>query len=170
MPAPAASATFVPAIIDIEASGFGRGSYPIEIGCALPDGSSFCTLVRPAAHWTRWDASAEAVHGISRDLLLQHGQPPAEVAQSLNMRLRGQTVYSDAWYHDYAWLNVLYEEAGLYPSFRLEHLASLLDEARANRWNAARRSVEREQQSTRHRASADARVLQLTWLRVSEAA
>ena len=27
-----------PAILDIEASGFGRGSYPIEIGYYLPDG------------------------------------------------------------------------------------------------------------------------------------
>ena len=31
----------LPIIIDIEASGFGRGSYPIEIGYHMPDGESY---------------------------------------------------------------------------------------------------------------------------------
>jgi hypothetical protein len=34
-------------VIDVEASGFGRGSYPIEVGFVLPDGEAVCTLVRP---------------------------------------------------------------------------------------------------------------------------
>ena len=29
-----------PIMLDVEASGFGRGSYPIEIGLAFPDGTS----------------------------------------------------------------------------------------------------------------------------------
>ena len=37
----------VPTILDLEASGFGRDSYPIEVGYVLPDGSSFCSLIRP---------------------------------------------------------------------------------------------------------------------------
>ena len=28
-----------PIVIDVEASGFGKGSYPIEVGVVLPDGS-----------------------------------------------------------------------------------------------------------------------------------
>jgi hypothetical protein len=37
----------VPAILDVEASGFGRGSYPVEVGYVLEDGVSQCMLVRP---------------------------------------------------------------------------------------------------------------------------
>ncbi|MDQ8023890.1 MAG: hypothetical protein REI94_18770 [Moraxellaceae bacterium] len=155
-----------PAIIDIEASGFGRGSYPIEIGVALPDGSSFCTLVRPAPDWTHWDDAAMKVHGIPRETVMAHGRDAHEVARMLNERLRGLTVYSDAWYHDFAWLNVLYEEANSAPNYKLDHLARLLDEPTANLWNDTRAAIEREQQVTRHRASADARMLQLTWVRL----
>ena len=36
-----------PIIIDIEASGFGRGSYPIEVGLVLPDGTPHCFLIAP---------------------------------------------------------------------------------------------------------------------------
>lgn len=161
------SAGKVPIIIDIEASGFGRGSYPIEVGCALADGSSFCTLVRPTEEWTHWDEGAQRVHGIARETLLRHGRPPREVASLLNERLRGQVVYSDAWYHDYGWLNVLFDAAGSFPSFRLEHLASLMNEQHANQWNSTRATIQQEQQSARHRASADARMLQLTWLRLN---
>ena len=37
----------VPNIIDVEASGFGPHSYPIEVGLALGDGSKFCSLILP---------------------------------------------------------------------------------------------------------------------------
>jgi hypothetical protein len=45
----------VPAVLDVEASGFGAGSYPIEIGYIASDGTSYCTLIRPAPSWTHWD-------------------------------------------------------------------------------------------------------------------
>ena len=106
-------------VIDIEASGFGARSYPIEVGYVRPDGRAFCTLVRPRRHWTHWDAAAERVHGIARETLLRHGREVDEVAQRLNDDLAGLTVYCDGWAHDYPWLAALYEEAGLGPSFRL---------------------------------------------------
>ncbi len=37
----------LPTVIDVEASGFGAGSYPIEVGVAFPDGRSWCCLIRP---------------------------------------------------------------------------------------------------------------------------
>ena len=120
-----------PAILDIEASGFGRDSYPIEVGFVLPDGSAFCSLIRPAGHWTHWDSAAEQVHHIHRETLLVHGRPVTEVARWLNDQLHGLTLYSDGWAHDYPWLGALYEEAGLVPSFRLDNLRALLTEAQA---------------------------------------
>lgn len=155
-----------PVIIDLEASGFGVGSYPIEVGFVLPDGSSQCFLIKPAPGWTHWDTSAEAVHGITRATLAEHGHGIEEVATQLNRNLRGQVVYSDSWAHDYTWLSVLFEAAGLVPTFRLEHLLVLMNDCRAVDWNKMRNQVESELNVRRHRASNDARVLQMTWLRL----
>jgi hypothetical protein len=150
----------LPAVIDVEASGFGRGSYPIEVGFVLPDGAVGCTLIKPAVHWTHWDGQAERLHGLSRPLLQRHGRAPELVASMLNQRLAGRTVYCDNWAHDYAWLAVLFDEAQLNPSFRLEHLRTLLDEHDALGWDAACDQARAGACGQRHRASSDARVLQ----------
>lgn len=167
-PAPAPSHEETPSIIDIEASGFGRSSYPIEVGYVLGDGSSFCTLIRPAPSWTHWDSSAESVHHIQRTTLDRHGKPVAEVAAMLNERLRGKTLYSDGWGHDFAWLSALFDEAGCVPLFRLESLRKLLSEDEADRWQPTRDRISGEFSLARHRASVDAWLLQQTWLRVRE--
>ena len=160
----------IPIIIDLEASGFGSGSYPIEVGFVLPDGSSQCSLIQPADGWTHWDASAESVHGITQATLIEFGRPALEVATMLNRTLHGHVVYSDAWAHDYTWLSVLYEAAGLVPTFRLEHLLVLMNECSKTHWNDLRCNVEQELDVRRHRASNDARVLQATWLRLQQVA
>jgi hypothetical protein len=152
--------TLAPAVLDVEASGFGRGSYPIEVGFVLPDGQAWCSLVRPEPDWRHWDPAAEQVHRITPALLQAHGRPCREVALQLNQRLRGLSVYSDGWAHDYSWLGRLYEAAELQPSYRLDNLFSLLDEPRLARWDAAREAAAQRLQLQRHRASADARMLQ----------
>ncbi len=149
----------LPVIIDIEASGFGRGSYPIEIGYHMPDGRSWCTLVHPEDDWTHWDPAAEAVHGIARDLLFKHGRSPAEICVALNSELRGQSVYCDAWAYDYVWLSRLYDAASLPMTFRLKDLRELLGECEQRHWHQTRALVEQRLQLQRHRASGDARTL-----------
>ena len=147
-------------VIDIEASGFGRRSYPIEIGYVRDDGQAWCSLVRPADDWKHWDKQAERVHGIARPSLLQHGRPVAEVARRLNDDLAGRTVYCDGWAHDYTWLGLLFEEAGLVPRFKLESVNHLLDDARLARLDAERQRAFGALGIRRHRASSDARALQ----------
>jgi len=156
-------------VIDVEASGFGRGSYPIEVGFVTTEGERFCTLIRPPVHWTHWDDEAAAVHGVSRDLLAKYGRPVAEVALKLNQRLAGRLVYCDAWFYDFNWLAVLFDEARSLQEFRLEHIHSLLQESELHAWRAARAEVERRLGLLRHRASSDALVLQQTWARVTGA-
>ncbi|HEY4079915.1 MAG TPA: hypothetical protein VGM81_04395 [Burkholderiaceae bacterium] len=156
----------MPAILDVEASGFGRGSYPIEVGFIEGEGRSFCALIHPLPDWKHWDDEAESLHGITRDLLLQHGKPPGWVAAEMNTRLHGQTVYCDGWGQDYPWLARLYDSADMQPSFRLEDLRRLLNEEEAARWHRITADVRREQNICRHRASTDAKVLQLALLRV----
>jgi len=156
----------LPTVLDVEASGFGRGSYPIEIGFVEPGGGLFCTLVRPAPGWLHWDPAAEALHGISRELLQRHGRPADWVAAELNRRLAGQTVYCDGWAHDYPWVARLFDEAELNPSFRLEDLRTLLSERELGGWDRSLRALREELRPERHRASSDARLLQLCVQRV----
>ncbi len=164
MPHPAS-----PAVLDVEASGFGRNSYPIEVGFVLPDGHAYCTLVRPEAHWTHWDTQAEILHHIPRALILQRGLPATEVARQLNRQLAGQTVYSDGWANDYSWLGALFDCADMTPSFRLENLRALLNDAQADQWHVVKALVSSERGAQRHRASSDARLLQLTLQRLRSA-
>lgn len=155
-----------PTILDVEASGFGRNSYPIEVGFVLPDGQAYCTLIRPEAHWTHWDAQAEATHHIPRSLILERGLPVPEVAHQINRQLAGQTVYSDGWANDYSWLGSLFDAADMAPAFKLENLRALLDEQQADQWHTVKAQVSSENGIQRHRASADARLLQLTLIRL----
>lgn len=155
-----------PIIIDIEASGFGKGSYPIEVGLALADGTRHCYLIYPARSWKRWDAAAEEVHGISRETLLTYGRPIQDVAWRLNELLHNKTAYSDAWSFDMSWLGKLYDVANLRQSFRIADLAELMDEEQQRQWGATKRDVAGELGMMRHRASGDARILQETWRRL----
>lgn len=153
-------------VIDIEASGFGRNSYPIEVGYVLPDGRACCMLIKPAGDWTHWDEAAAQVHGISRATLMAHGKTPVEVARTLNADLAGLVAYCDGWAHDYAWLAALYEEAGTSPSFKLESVNRLLGDTQLSALDEARQGALQELGLNRHRASNDARALQLALSRV----
>lgn len=156
----------LPTILDIEASGFGPGSYPIEIGLVTSGGKAWCSLVRPEPDWLHWDDKAAAMHGITRERIERQGRSVGEIAAELNELLRGQIVYSDAWAHDYPWLNRIYESADRCPSFKLENLRALLDEQQAAHWHEVKTRLIASLGSPRHRASADARLLQQTFLAV----
>jgi hypothetical protein len=166
MPQTQPLASFVPTVLDVEASGFGRNSYPIEIGFVMPDGHAHCTLVKPESHWTHWDAQAAAMHHISRSLIEERGLPVQAVASQLNRELRGQTVYSDGWANDYTWLGALFDAADMSPAFKLENLRLLLSESEAEQWHTIKAQISSERGAQRHRASSDARLLQLTLLRL----
>ncbi|MEE4298828.1 MAG: hypothetical protein V2J24_05240 [Pseudomonadales bacterium] len=157
-----AGAEPLPIILDVEASGFGRGSYPIEIGLAFPDGSTEAFLIHPAPGWSHWDPGAERVHGISREELLVHGRNVVEVAALLNARLAGNRAYSDAWNFDSSWVARLFETAGFPQHFRLDTVRTLLDETEVEAWTEAKRVVRARYGDVVHRAAADARLLQRT--------
>lgn len=159
---PAPAATPPPIILDIEASGFGLGSYPIEVGFIMDDGRSWCSLVKPEPGWQHWDPNAAALHGIDRHQLQKHGRSALDIAQTLNDWLHHQVVYTDAWAHDYTWLNKIFEAANLSPSFKLDNLRTLLSDQDAEQWHTTKLRVAKQYPMPRHRASNDARLLQLT--------
>ncbi len=154
-----------PIIIDVEASGFGGTSYPIEIGVALDDDTKYCALIVPASGWNHWDESAESVHRIARDILEAYGKPAREVAEELNQRFEGKTLYSDGWVVDKPWLTMLFHAAGLDMKFSVSALEMILSEDQMERWHAEKDRVLAEVNKSRHRASLDAWVIQETYQR-----
>lgn len=154
-----------PIIIDIEASGFGKESYPIEIGFVLESGSTWCSLISPEEDWQHWDESAEKVHHISRDVLVEYGKAASLIAQQLNDQLMNKTVYSDSWIHDFIWMSRLFDVAETSAHFKFKDIREILTPHQEAVWHQTRAQVELELDMQRHRASADARVIQLTWLR-----
>lgn len=153
-----------PIIVDIEASGFGRGSYPIEVGVALSDGRLLARLISPAKHWTHWQKSAERVHGISRAKLEKRGCEVREVAVELNALLANHTVYTDGWGVDRSWLALLFDEACVLQQFRLESVYTLLNEKQLEAWPDNRDKVIALTGMTPHRAGTDALLVQRTFL------
>jgi len=159
-----------PIIIDIEASGFGANSYPIEVGVAMDDNKKFCSLILPAPEWTHWDEEAAKVHHIERNILKIYGKEPKIVAKHLNKLLAGKTAYSDGWVVDKPWITTLFYEAGINMSFDVSPLEMILSESQMENWHKTKDQVIKDIDGARHRASYDASVIQETYKRTLEIA
>lgn len=98
----------LPYFIDIEASGLGPASYPIEIGWSDSQGRVHSLLIRPDAYWLEageWSPESEYVHGLSLDLLLSEGVSPVEAwSRLIEICGREATLFSDAVDFDRMWL------------------------------------------------------------------
>jgi hypothetical protein len=157
-----------PLIVDVEASGFGPESYPIEIGIALEDGQKYCSLLLPPKDWTHWDDDAEGVHRIPRDILETHGRPLIDVANELNELLDGKTVYTDGWVVDKPWILKFFYECRIEPSFSTSPLEMILSESQMAIWHDTKDKILEEMDLKRHRASYDAYIIQQTWMRTRD--
>ena len=164
----ASSKLISPNIIDIEASGFGSSSYPIEVGVITSDGRRFCRLIKPLDSWTHWDEHAQTLHGISRDILDKHGQEATRVCMQLNAFLQNATAYSDGWTVDSSWITRLFAEAGVKMTFHVSPLELILNEEQMSLWHKVKQSMMRRDNADRHRASNDAKVVQATYLKTRE--
>lgn len=159
---------FTPIIIDFEASGFGKNSYPIEVGFVSDHGNSWCSLIKPEDDWQHWDEAAASVHRIPRSTLIEYGKSAAEVALELNELLHNKVVYSDGWTHDFIWMARLFDAANTAPHFKMEDLRNILSKEQEAHWHQIKQEVQIELRGERHRASVDAKVLQLTWERTQQ--
>lgn len=152
-----------PNIIDIEASGFGGDSYPIEVGLVLSNGERFCLLILPDEGWEYWNEEAEKVHHISRDMLENYGKSVSEVACLLNEKLAGMTLYSDGWVVDKPWLTRLFYASGVDMQFTVSSLEMILSDEQMNIWHKTKDKIIMQSNIQRHRASNDAWVIQETY-------
>ena len=149
------------AFIDVEASGLGPYSWPIEVGWTLHGHEPRAVLIRPADKWSMqaWEKPAEALHRIEPSLLLTKGRSPREVALGLNAALGQARVYSDAPDYDSFWLFRLYDAAGIRPNYRLHDLGELLSPL----WDGEPRALVARAAAVSartHRAADDVRHLQ----------
>ena len=148
--------------LHIESSGYGAGSYPIEVGVVLADGQAHCTLIYPQDDWTVWHGASEDLHGISRDILLVKGKSALKVAMLLNEWLDGETVYSEAWGNHHCWLDSLFRAAGVRRRFIIDAIESLLPVEQVESWSESKQLVARSLDMTRRRASRQALLRQKT--------
>ena len=157
-----------PLIIDVEASGFGPNSYPIEVGLALDHQRRYCSLIRPHENWTEWDTKAEALHGISQQRLEESGSSLVDVAKELNSMLENKVVYSDGWVVDEPWIIKLFARAGIERRFYMYDIMTILDEPTMAMWHDVKDNVEKDLKLGRHRASNDAYIVQETYRRTTQ--
>ena len=103
-------------ILDIEASGTGDDSYPVEIAWIRLDGAqSFSTLINPdsVTGWDSWSSEA-TLHGLTRDECCERGETVAYVARRVFQLMKDYPVFSDSPEQDQKWLEKLLSSAG-YP-------------------------------------------------------
>ncbi|WP_420935075.1 exonuclease domain-containing protein [Alteromonas sp. A081] len=155
---------WLPSIIDVEASGFGAASYPIEVGIVRYDGAKWCKLIRPFDSWIHWDDKAEQLHGISREMLHTRGIEPVRVCQELNHFLGNTIVYSDGWVVDNPWMIKLFSAAQVEMAFTCRAMEYILSEAQMNMWHEVKDDLSVNLDTQRHRASADAFLIQQTFI------
>ena len=140
--------------VDFEASGIAPDSYPIEVAVVFP-GGEYQSLIRPAAYWDHWSYDAQDMHQITREQLVNEGTPAIQVAQRMNDLFDGKTLCSDN-PADCFWLDVLYEAAGIDPTFEVKPIESFVGR------EAASEILRRLPVSKGHRALQDAQALSNT--------
>jgi len=146
-------------VIDFEASGLHRSSYPIQVG--ITNGHvEYHSLIQPMAHWQFWSDTSEQVHGLERRLLVESGVDSVEVAQRLNALLAGQIVYCDAIAWDGFWAQVLFSDNGLHQHFELSDMTLLFQEdIQIEAFLLEKTRLEHTGQYRLHSAIDDARIL-----------
>ena len=147
-------------IIDIEASGLNFDAYPIEIAVIVKNRRK-SWLIKPQDDWRYWDDTAEAMHGISRDLLQKEGINATTVVQELNEFLAGsiEPLYSDAAYWDADWIDTLYFSVNQKRGFYIDSLFDLLDDQQQTRFKHEKERLAASGKFLQHRAEQDVEMI-----------
>ena len=148
-------------IIDVEASGLDWDSYPIEIA-VLVDGRMQSWLIKPEPCWTYWNDTAESMHGICRETLIESGELAFRVAIELNDLLEESdgVLYSDAAPWDGVWVRTLFEAVGETQTFQILSIADLLSEEQRQAFEDAQYALAQSGKYRLHRAEPDVRMIE----------
>ena len=147
-------------VIDFEASGLSRQSYPIEVG--ITNGSDgYQSLIRPLPHWRHWSVEAEGIHTLSRSRLESEGDTPDHVALTLNQKLCGEVAYCDSLRWDEFWCNVLFSDCSISRRFEVRDIRELFNgsDEQLEAYITTRSQLEVDTRYIPHRALDDATVI-----------
>lgn len=154
-------------VVDIEASGFGRDSYPIEIGIVMADGSEYQSLIKPEPQWWHWDREAQKIHGISRADLFKYGRSVAQVCRDINQLCVGAALFSDCWVHDSRWFRSLFDAARAPALAQCKAMEYLLSDEQMVAYQATKKQMAACLGLPMHRALNDAVIIQKTLYRLT---
>lgn len=115
------------ALLDVEASGLMRGAFPVEVAW-WSEKSEDDLIIDPTDSWdtSKWDADAEAMHGLTVGELKRKGRHPRIVAARLNQAFEGLLVFCDSPAHDVGWLDMLHDAGGVKRDYKVESIGKLL--------------------------------------------
>ena len=158
-------------LIDIEASGLGIDSYPVEIAI-LVDNRLFSWLIVPEESWQYWDKTAESMHGISREILISQGKVARFVADAINDAMTNSNglLYSDAAEWDADWLKTLFDAVGAVADFHILPVGDLLAGAAFRQFQQKREEIANSGKYRPHRAEQDIRIIHAALIAVCQAA
>jgi len=147
-------------IIDIEASGLDIESYPIEIAILIA-GRVHSWLVKPETKWQYWYTAAEAIHGISRQQLIQQGLTATQVASEINALVKETNglLYSDAAQWDADWMNVLYLAVDSIQEFHIVPIQDLFSNDEEEIFKRKRSEIGNTNKYRLHRAGQDVQLI-----------
>ena len=147
-------------LIDVEASGLHFDSYPIEVAI-LTTGQPQSWLIAPQPTWTYWDPNAEALHGISRDLLRAEGLNCSVVPAQLSaaIRRKDRTLYSDAAEWDWDWIRTLYLSVDAVLDFNVLPIQQLMTPRQTALFHSEKRRLAKGKTYRLHRAASDVMLL-----------
>lgn len=155
------------AIIDIEASGLHFDSYPIEVAVRVR-GECKSWLIKPEPGWKHWCATAESMHGISREELFRYGLPAIEVVKQLNAFLTESDVvlYSDSHRWDSDWVDTLYYAVKVDKSFYVDSIYDLVFSDKADQFDQYFTRLAESGKYRHHRAADDVQMIFETYCHV----
>lgn len=147
-------------IIDIEASGLHFDSYPIEVAVRLR-GQCKSWMVKPEPSWQYWCATAESMHGISREELFRDGLPAIEVVNQLNAFLTESDVvlYSDVDRWDGDWVDTLYYAVKVDKPFYVDSIYDVIGSDKADRFDKYFSRLAESGKYRHHRAGDDVEMI-----------
>ena len=149
--------TGLPPILDFEASSLSDTSYPISAGLVVAD-KVYYWVIKPQPDWIDWSLESQAIHGLKRSFIEEHGMPVHQVYTEITEKLNGyQVIYSDA----PAWEGLWLQRLGAF-NLRIADIGELIGIDQREGFSSELAKTFASHKLTQHRADHDALAIALT--------
>lgn len=147
----------LPPILDFEASSLSDTSYPISAGLVVAE-QVYYWIIKPEPDWIDWSLQSQAIHGLKRSFLEEHGVPVRQVYAEITEKLNGhEVIYSDA----PAWEGLWLQRLGAF-NLRIADIGELIGNDRREGFSNELAKTFANNKLIQHRADHDALAIALT--------